>query len=89
MSKFTSCDIKSFLDPWLRQNAQIILSIADVSIIKKDGLYETTVTIESDTNGDYEIITSLAYTTGMNDKMNKIPVIIKGTTGTSVVLPAH
>ncbi len=85
MSKFTSCDIKSFLDPWLRQNAQIVLSIADVSIIKQDGLYETTVTIESNANGDYEIITSIAYKTGMDEKMKEIPVTIRGNGKTSIV----
>jgi hypothetical protein len=89
ISVFTSCDIKSFLNPWLNNNARILLSIADVSISKKDGLYETTVIIESDTNGDSEIITSLAYNTGMSDKMNKIPVIIKGNTGSSVVFTSE
>jgi len=58
---YTKINIQEYLGPWINHNAQITLTVDKVETQAKNGKYETEVTMNVDSDEDYEILTSLEY----------------------------
>ena len=63
-----------YLDQWIHHNARIDLSIGQVNIQERDGLYHTEVEIWVDSDQDYELLTSIGYKTASQEEMVAIHV---------------
>lgn len=72
----TSVDVVKYLDQWIKNNAQIDLTIENVEINTKSMKFETKVDILIDSNNDYEIFTSIGFKTSPSEQLKTIPVYI-------------
>lgn len=71
---YTKINVREYLVPWINHNAQISLTVDKVETRAKYGKYETDVTMNVDSDGDYEILTSLEYKTDKGGKGVPIPL---------------
>lgn len=71
---YTKLDIRTYLSQWLDQNSQITMSIENVDIKQEKGkvLVEVTVNVQSDS--DYELFSGLEYRTERDGKGMTIPI---------------
>ena len=58
---YTQVDVPGFLDPWIRCNQSIGLSIARVQTRPREGRFETSVTIDVAAGRNVELFTELGY----------------------------
>ncbi len=71
---YTKIDIQEYLGPWINHNARISLTVDKVVTQARNGQYETEVTMNVDSDQDYEIFTSLEYIIKKNGRGISIPL---------------
>jgi len=71
---YTKIDIQEYLRPWINHNARISLRIENAETRAKNGKHETEVTVNVDSDLDYEILTSLEYKTEKEGKTFSLPL---------------
>ena len=62
----TQVQVQTYLDPWVRHNAQIDLSIADVSIQQNGNHFETSVQVNILSDRDYELFSAIGFRTSIS-----------------------
>jgi hypothetical protein len=70
----TQSGVETYLDQWLRHNAQIDLSITDVITIQNSSMYETSAQVFMAADRDYEVFTGLGYRTSPTGPLTVVPV---------------
>jgi hypothetical protein len=71
---YTKINIKEYLGPWINHNARIALSIEKAETQAKGDHYETAVTVNVDSDRDYEISTAIEFRMEKEEKGNFRPL---------------
>ncbi|MFW9994661.1 MAG: M1 family aminopeptidase [Candidatus Odinarchaeota archaeon] len=75
---YTEIDVENFLDQWGTSNAVIEMAVTGTRTEKQGDTYETTVEINVVTDRDYEIFTSLGYSTGSGMELVDVHLTERG-----------
>jgi len=70
-------DVEAFLDPWIRQNAIIDLSIEGVATTRSGAGYETEVQVGVSTNIDGEIFTEVGYRASECGALESVKIVLE------------
>lgn len=71
---YTNQDIGSYLSQWLDHNSRISMSIEQVDLKKENNRYLVNVTVNVQSDLDYELFSGLEYRTEADDRSIRIPL---------------
>ena len=89
LQKYTEISVKDFLNNWVSQNVKIDLSIAEVNTITTNNVYETTVILNSNSESNFEIYSSIGYKTSQMGEVTIIPIHLNSQGGKQITFASE